>query len=151
MSPRRQRIEKVVQHRGKELDKRISELNAQKSREDAARLAAVREREEAQRASESRLKLAEAPLSATDWILANEWLKSRSALAEMAEMQAVKARLGTQRARAVVLDARTDLKKVEVLSARIGAEERHKHERAERRLEDELAAQRFAADRRGEK
>ena len=151
MSPRRQRIEKVVQHRGKELDKRISELNAQKSREEAARLAAVREREEAQRASESRLKLAEAPLSATDWIAANEWLRSRAALAEIAETQAVKARLVTQRVRAEVLHARTDLKKVEVLSARIGAEERVQQERAERRLEDELAAQRFAADRRGDK
>jgi flagellar export protein FliJ len=151
MSPRRQRIEKVVRHRGKELDKRISELNDQKNREEAARLAAQRERDEAQRASESRLKLAEAPLSATDWIAANEWLKSRSALAEIAETQAVKARLITQRARAEVLHARTDLKKVEVLSARIGAEERVHQERAARRLEDELAAQRFAADRRGDK
>ncbi len=151
MSPRRQRIEKVIAHRGKELDKRISELNAQKSHEEAARLAAERERDEAQRASETRLKLAEAPLSATDWIAANEWLKSRAAMAEIAETQAVKARLGTQRARAEVLTARTDLKKVEVLSARIGAEERVLQERAERRLEDELAAQRFAADRRGEK
>ena len=151
MSPRRQRIDKVVQHRGKELDKRIGELNEQKSREEAARLAAQRERDEALRASETRLKLAEAPLSATDWIAANEWLKSRAALAEIAETQAIKARLGTQRARAQVLTARTDLKKVEVLSARIGAEERVLQERAERRLEDELAAQRFAADRRGEK
>jgi len=151
MNPRRQRIEKVVQHRGKELDKRIGELTEHKNREDAARLAAEREREEALRASEARLKLAEAPLTATDWIAANEWLKSRAALAELAEAQAVKARLGTQRARAHVVHARTDLKKVEVLSARIGAEERAQRERAERRLEDELAAQRFAADRRGDK
>ncbi len=151
MSPRRQRIEKVVEHRGKELDKRITELNEQKSREEAARLAAEREREEALRACEKRLKLAEAPLSATEWIAANEWLKSRAALAELAETQAVKARLGTQRARAHVLHARTDLKKVEVLSARISAQERVQQERAERRLEDELAAQRFLADRRGDK
>jgi len=151
MNPRRQRIEKVVRHRGKELDKRIGELTEHKNREDAARLAAEREREEALRASEARLKLAEAPLTATDWIAANEWLKSRAALAELAEAQAVKARLGTQRARAHVVHARTDLKKVEVLSARIGAEERAQRERAERRLEDELAAQRFAADRRGDK
>ena len=151
MSPRRQRIDKVVEHRGKELDKRISELNAQKSREEAARLAAEREREELLRASETRLKLAEAPLSATDWFAANEWLKSRAAFAELAETQAIKARQVTQRARAHVLHARTDLKKVEVLSARISAEERVQQERAERRLEDELAAQRFLADRRGDK
>jgi flagellar export protein FliJ len=151
MSPRRQRIEKVVEHRGKELDKRIGELNEQKNREDAAISAALREREEVQRASEKRLKLAEAPLSATDWIAANEWLKSRAAVAEQAAMQAVKAHQITVRARAQVLNARTDLKKVEVLSARISAEERIQRERAERRLEDELAAQRFLADRRGDK
>ncbi|HEY0462890.1 MAG TPA: hypothetical protein VGC79_01720 [Polyangiaceae bacterium] len=151
MSPRRQRIEKVVEHRGKELDKRITELNEQKSREEAARLAAEREREEALRACEKRLKLAEAPLSATDWIAANEWLKSRAAMAELAETQAVKARVGTQRARAQVLHARSDLKKVEVLSARISAEERLQQGRVERRLEDELSAQRFFADRRGDK
>ncbi len=151
MSPRRQRIDKVVEHRGKELDKRITELNEQKSREEAALQAAIREREEARVASEKRLKLAEAPLSATDWIAANEWLKSRAALAERAALHAVEAHQGTQRARAHVLHARTDLKKVEVLSARIGAQERVQQERAERRLEDELAAQRFLADRRGDK
>jgi flagellar biosynthesis chaperone FliJ len=151
MSPRRKRIEKVVEHRGKELDKRISELNEQKSREEAARRAAEQQRQEAQAASETRLKLAEAPLAASDWIAANEWLKSRTALAELAENHADKARLGTQRARAHVLSARTDLKKLEVLSARIDAEERAQQERAARRLEDELAAQRFFAERRGDK
>ncbi len=151
MSPRRQRIDKVVEHRNKQLDKRIGELNEQKIREESALQAAIREREEALRASENRLKLAEAPLSATDWIAANEWLKSRAAMAELAETQAVKARVGTQRARAQVLHARSDLKKVEVLSARISAEERLQQGRVERRLEDELSAQRFFADRRGDK
>jgi flagellar export protein FliJ len=151
MSPRRKRIERVVQHRGQELDKRISELNEQKSREEAARLAAERKRNEALAASESRLKLAEAPLTASDWGAANEWLKSRAVQAEIAETQAIKAQQGTQRARAHVLHARTDLKKVEVLSARIDAQERAEQERVARRLEDELAAQRFFADRRGER
>jgi len=151
MSPRRQRIEKVITHRGKELDKRVAELSQQKAREEAARLAADHEREELDRASQSRLKLTEGPLSANEWIEANEWLRVRAAQTELAELQAQKARVGTQRATAHVLHARTDLKKVEVLSARIGAEERSEQERAERRLEDELTALRFAADRREDK
>ncbi len=150
MSPRRSRIEKVVAHRGKELDKRIAELSQHKTREEAARLAAEREREELLKAAESRLKLAAAPLNASDWIEANEWLRTRAAQAERAETEAAKARVGTQRARAQVLHARTDLKKVEVLSARIGAEELGELDRAERRLEDELGALRFAAERRRE-
>jgi flagellar export protein FliJ len=151
MNPRRQRIEKVITHRGKELDRRVAELSQQKAREEAARLAAEREREELERASQSRLKLAEGPLSANEWIEANEWLRVRAAQTEIAELQAQKARVGTQRATAHVLHARTDLKKVEVLSERIGSEERTDQERAERRLEDELAALRFASDRRGDK
>ncbi|MEO7037475.1 MAG: hypothetical protein ABI548_26210 [Polyangiaceae bacterium] len=147
MSARRQRIEKVVALRGKELDKRVVELSQQKSREEAARLAAEREREELLRASESRMKLAEAPISANEWVEANEWLRTREAQAEIADTQAAKARAGTERARAHVLHARTDLKKLEVLSTRIETEERTHRDRAERRLEDEIAALRFAADR----
>jgi flagellar biosynthesis chaperone FliJ len=151
MSPRRQRIEKVITHRGKELDKRVAELTQHKSREEAARAAAEIEQSELQRASETRLKLAEAPLSARSWVEANEWLKTRATKAELAESQAVKARLSTQRARAHVLHARTDLKKIEVLSTRIENEERTKRERGERRLEDEIASLLFSSDRRGAK
>ncbi len=150
MGPRRRRIAKVVAHRGKELDRRVAELSQHKTREAAATLAAEREREELSKAAEARLKLAAAPLNANDWIEANEWLRTRSTRAELAEVEAAKARVGTQRARAHMLHARTDLKKVEVLSARIGVEERGQQDRAERRLEDELAALRFAADRRRE-
>ncbi|HEY1535910.1 MAG TPA: flagellar FliJ family protein, partial [Polyangiaceae bacterium] len=102
-------------------------------------------------ASQSRLKLTEGPLSANDWLEANEWLRVRAAQSELADLKAQKARVGTQRATAHVLHARTDLKKVEVLSARIGAEEQSEQERAERRLEDELTALRFAPDRREDK
>ena len=147
MSPRRQRIEKVIVYRGKELDKRVAELGQQKSREEAARIAAEAERQQLQRASETRLKLTEAPLTATAWVEANEWLKARAAKAELAETQAIKARMGTQRARDHVLSARADLKKVEVLSSRIEMEERSKRERSERRLEDEIASLLFNSER----
>jgi flagellar export protein FliJ len=147
MSPRRQRIEKVAVLRGKELDKRVAELSQQKSREEAARLAAEREREQLLRAAESRTKLAAAPLSANEWVEANEWLRTRAAQAEIADTHAAKARAGTERARTQVLHARTDLKKIEVLSTRIETEERTSRDRAERRLEDEIAALRFSADR----
>ena len=151
MSPRGKRIEKVIVHRGKELDKRVAELTQHKTREEIARLAAQSERQELLRASETRLKLAEAPVDANSWIEANEWLKTRATKTELAETQAIKAHLGTQRARAHVLSARTDLKKVEVLSTRIETEERNKRERGERRLEDEIASLLFNSDRRGDK
>ena len=147
MSARGKRIEKVIVHRGKELDKRVAELSQQKQREAEAQRTAEREREELQRASETRLKLAAAPITASSWIEANEWLKTRAVKAELAETHVVKARLGTQRARAHVMNARTDLKKVEVLGTRIENEEREKRERTERRLEDEIAALLFNPER----
>ncbi len=147
MSARGKRIEKVIVHRGKELDKRVAELSQQKQREAEAQNQAERERQELLRASETRLKLAAAPLSANAWIEANEWLKTRAVKAEIAETHVVKARLGTQRARAQVMNARTDLKKVEVLGTRIENEERAKRERVERRLEDEIAALLFKPER----
>lgn len=151
MSPRRNRIEKVVVLREKELDKRIAELTEQKNREQAAKRLLEQEREDARLASQARRKMAENELSAQDWIAANEWLKSRTARAELAESYALKASHVTAHARAEVLNARTDLKKLEVLSSRIAAEERNREERASRRLEDELVAQRFFSERRGGK
>ena len=147
MSPRRHRIQKVIQHRGKELDRRVSTLAEQRAREAQAIEQAKRERAEAEQASETRLKLAQETTSAKDWIQANEWHHSRLARAELAEQHAVRAHVSTEQARAQVLSARSDLKKVEILSDRLSAEERAQAELRERRLEDELSALRFSQQR----
>jgi hypothetical protein len=140
VSSRRQRIGKVVSHRERELDKRVSALTEQRARETEAERQAERERAELAHASEARLKLAEAPVEARTWILANEWLKARAVKLELAQSQAVQARLATERARAEVQTARHDLKKLEILTSRLEAEEKLDLGRVERRLEDEVAA-----------
>lgn len=147
MSPRRNRIEKVVQHRGKELDRRVSTLAEQRAREAQAVAQARAQRSEAEQASEMRLKLAQEAASAQEWIAAHEWHRSRVARAEQAETQAIRAQASTEQARAQVLSARSDLKRVEILSERLGAEERAQAELRERRLEDELGALRFSQQR----
>jgi flagellar export protein FliJ len=146
MSPRRQRIEKVIDHRSKELDKRVAELARSRSREAEARERAATEQAALQHASETRMKLADAEIAAKNWVEANEWLQTRAALSAAAETQVVKARTVTARAQQHVLSARGELKKVELLSERIVREERVATERIERRLEDEIAALRFSAD-----
>ncbi|HEY2407715.1 MAG TPA: hypothetical protein VGI10_17025 [Polyangiaceae bacterium] len=144
MSPRRQRIEKVINHRGKELDRRVSTLAERRAREALAIEQAKAGRAEAEQASETRLRLAQETSSAKDWIAVNEWHKSRVDRAEQAESQAVRARVSTENARAEVLTARGDLKRVELLSERLSAEERAQAEIRERRLEDEVSALRFS-------
>lgn len=145
MSPRRSRIEKVVTIREKELDKRVQQLAGTRAVEARALSAEEQKQQELQKASESRLKLAEEgeALSAKHWIEANEWLANRRLHLERARIDAAKAQLETRRAQGAVMTARTDLKKVELLSDRIQKQEDSTAERVERRLEDELSSLRF--------
>lgn len=145
MSPRRNRIEKVVTLREKELDKRVAKLSEQRAVEARALSEEERKMLELQQASESRLKLAEEgeALSASAWIEANEWLNTRQRRHEKARLETARAQLDTRKAQNEVLSARSDLKKVELLSERIQRQEDSEAQRVERRLEDELSALRF--------
>lgn len=145
MSPRRKRIEKVVGLREKELDKRVQELLGTRAAEARAMSDEERKRLELEQASESRLKMAAdgGELSATSWIEANEWMNNRRLNHEHARAQAARAQLETKRAQTAVLTARTDLKKVELLSERLQQQETTTAERAQRRMEDELSSLRF--------
>jgi|SRR6185369_2127820 len=149
MSPRRNRIEKVITLREKELDQRVAKLTDQRQVEARALSAEEQKKQELQLASESRLKLAEDgdALTAGSWIEANEWLVSRQKQLDQARIEAARAQLETKKAQGAVMTARSDLKKVELLSDRIAQQEQSAAEVMERRLEDELTSMRF---RRGE-
>lgn len=145
MSPRRTRIEKVVTLREKELDKRVQQLAGTRAAEARALSAEEQKKLDLEKASETRLKLAEEgeALSANNWIEANEWLANRRLHLEKARVDAERAQVETRKAQGAVLVARTDLKKVELLSERIQKQENSTAERIERRLEDELSSLRF--------
>jgi flagellar export protein FliJ len=144
VSPRRTRIEKVVTLREKELDKRVAQLGEQRAAEQRAASAEEQKKLELEEASESRLRLTEGEaLSAMSWIEANEWLQSRQKRHEQARIDAARAQLETRKAQGAVMTARSDLKKVELLSSRIQHQEDTEAQQAERRLEDELSALRF--------
>jgi flagellar export protein FliJ len=145
MSPRRSRIDKVITLREKELDKRVAKLAGNRAAEVKALTAEEQKKLELEQASESRLKLAEEgeALSAMAWIEANEWLHKQQRQHEQARLEAAKAQLETRKAQGEVMHARTDLKKVELLSQRIARQEENEAQRLERRLEDELSSQRF--------
>ena len=145
MSPRRTRIEKVVTLREKELDKRVQQLAGTRAAEARALSAEEQKKLDLEKASETRLKLAEEgdALSANNWIEANEWLANRRLHLEKARVDAERAQVETRKAQGAVLVARTDLKKVELLSERIQKQEDTTAQRVERRLEDELSSLRF--------
>lgn len=145
MSPRRARIEKVITLREKELDQRVAKLHGTREAEARALSAEEQKKLELDQASESRLKLAEEgeALSAMSWIEANEWLVSRQKQVEQARLEAARAALETKKAQGAVMTARSDLKKVELLSERIQKQEDSDAQVLERRLEDELSSMRF--------
>lgn len=145
MSPRRTRIGKVVTLREKELDKRVQQLAGTRAAEARALSAEEQKKLDLEKASETRLKLAEEgeALSASNWIEANEWLANRRLHLEKARVDAERAQVETRKAQGAVLVARTDLKKVELLSERIQKQENSTAQRVERRLEDELSSLRF--------
>jgi flagellar biosynthesis chaperone FliJ len=145
MSPRRARIEKVSTLREKELDQRVAKLHGSRAAEARALTAEEQKKLELEQASESRLKLAEEgeALSAMSWIEANEWLVSRQKQVEHARVEAARAALETKRAQGAVMTARSDLKKVELLSERIQKQEDTEAQLVERRLEDELSSMSF--------
>jgi flagellar export protein FliJ len=145
VSPRRNRIEKVVTLREKELDKRVAALGERRAAEAHAQTEEERKKLEVEQASESRLKLAEEgeALSAMSWIEANEWLQAQQRRHDEARLATARAQLATRQAQTEVLSARADLKKLELLSERIQRQEESDAQRQERRLEDELSALRF--------
>jgi flagellar biosynthesis chaperone FliJ len=145
MSPRRHRIEKVVTLREKELDKKVQQLAGTRAAEARALSEEEQKKLELEQASESRLKLAEEgeALAAMSWIEANEWLASRQKHHDKARVDAARAQVETRKAQGAVMSARTDLKKVELLSERIQKQEDSVAQRLERRLEDELSSLRF--------
>jgi flagellar export protein FliJ len=145
VSPRRTRIEKVVTLREKELDRRVQQLAGTRVAEAQALSAEEQKKLELEKASESRMKMAEEgeALSAKNWIEANEWLANRRLHLEKARLAAARAQRETEKAQGAVLSARTDLKKVELLSERIQKQENDTAQRVERRLEDELSSLRF--------
>lgn len=145
MSPRRARIHKVITLREKALDERVAKLSDSRQAEAVALSAEERKREELEQASESRLKLAAEgeALRASSWVEANEWLQSRQKQVEQARIEAARAQLETRKAQGAVMTARSDLKKVELLSDRIQKQEESEAQVLERRLEDELTSMRF--------
>jgi flagellar export protein FliJ len=138
------RIRKVVDHRAEQLEKTVTELAQRRAREQEANKALEDQRDKRKTAEEAREKLTEEPTTVENWQMADAWLRSQEALERQAQQRAQLAGHAVEQARVQVLNARTDLRRIEALDQRLEREEKQQAERAERRLHDELAAQRFA-------
>ena len=147
MTSKQKRINRVIVHREKELDKRVVALGNARAEARRAEDAVEREEERIALAAAERNALKERPMSAAEWREANEWLDSRikSHAVVAKELEHANQRVEAQQGQ--VLDARRALKGVELYETRLRQEEVRAEDKADQRLQDELARTRAGQKR----
>jgi len=147
MTNKQKRIQRVVVHREKELDKRVSELGEARAAAERSEDAVAAERERVERAAAEREAMSERAMTAAEWRDANEWLESRKKSEALAAQELERANRQVVSKQGHVLDARRALKGVELYETRLKQEELKVEDRADQRLQDELARSRAGQKR----
>lgn len=150
MSGREARIQRIVRLRDDRLKQavRVMEEARLLERRVAGEFAiALSEREQAEAA---RRALISARADILDFIEAEEWLRSRSIVEEIATRRLRQARAQLDRALARVAEARVKVRQLEQLALRLEEQRRRKQSRIERAQEDEIG-QRVAQSQRGQR
>lgn len=144
MTSRRKRFDKLIEHRARELDHRVSALAETRTQELAAEQSAERERTAHFRAEQDRRDKLARPLDAKSFVETNDFLVSCARKRDLAEQQLLRARRAVQTAQGEVQAARNNLKKVELVKERLATEERVQASRMEQRATDEFVTLRQA-------
>lgn len=147
MTNKQKRIQRVVVHREKELDKRVVELGEARAAAERSEDAVAAERERVERAAAEREAMSERAMTAAEWRDANEWLESRKKSEAVAAQELERANRQVVSKQGDVLDARRALKGVELYETRLKQEELKVEDRADQRLQDELARSRAGQKR----
>lgn len=139
MTSKQKRITRVIVHREKELDKRVVALGNARAEAQRVEDAVHKEQERIALAAAERDALKERSMSAAEWREANEWLESRRKTHAVVEKELDRANQRVEAQKAHVLDARRALKGVELYETRLKQEEARAEDKADQRLQDELA------------
>jgi len=139
MTGKQKRIGKVIVHREKELDRRVVELGKARAVAEERESTLATERQKLERAAAEREAMSEGPMSAAEWREANEWLASRAQSTAAATREVEHANQQMEQTKTCVLTARRALKGVELYEARLRADERKAEDKADQRLQDDLA------------
>ncbi len=150
MSGREARIDRIVKLRDERLKQAVRVLEETRMLERkvvAEYSAAFASREQAETA---RRDLSQARADILDFIEAEEWLRSRTVVEEIAARRLRQARAQLDRALSKVTEARIKVRQLEQLKIRLEEARRRKQSRVERTLEDEIG-QRVAQSQRGQR
>jgi flagellar export protein FliJ len=147
MTSKQKRITRVIVHREKELDRRVVELGHARAEAERVEDAVARERERLERAAAERGEMSERATRAGDWREANEWLESRSKSHAAVTQALARAQEHVEAKQATVLEARRALKGVELYETRLKQEVLRAEDKADQKLQDELARSRTGQKR----
>jgi len=144
MTSKQKRIGKVIVHREKELDKKVVELGHARAEAERQEDALTHGCRKLERAAAERDALRERPMTASEWREANEWVESR-AKSHAAQSQAVdRANQAVEASQAKVMTARRALKSVELYEDQLKQEVAKAEDKADQKLQDDLARSRSA-------
>jgi flagellar biosynthesis chaperone FliJ len=101
-------------------------------------------------AKEYRNALAASSISLTSWIDAEQWLAHKNQQNALAQSDLQNAELYLNQAHEGVLEARSNVKRMELLDKRLATSELQQESRFEQKSNDELARRKYVNARRGE-
>jgi flagellar export protein FliJ len=147
MTSKQKRIGKVIVHREKELDKKVVELGHARVEAERREDALSRERQRLERAAAERDALKARPMTASEWREANEWVESRAKSTAAATQAVTHATQAVEASQVNVLTARRALKSVELYENQLRVEVAKAEDKADQKLQDDLARSRTSAKR----
>ncbi len=145
MNPRRKKLQKIIELREKTLDECKLALKATQDAQRQAEALAEEQRRQVLAAEEHRAGLTRGVVSLDAWVQGEQWLSSRRTSLELAKVAVARADHGVSAARVSVLDARTGVRRIEVLEERLKTQELKRETRLEQRFLDELSARQVEA------
>jgi flagellar export protein FliJ len=144
---KQQRLQRLVDLRAKEVDRRVKELTVARTRETQRQEELVRARAERERELNARHQRARDGLPAADWGQAENWLTGLAQKELAAQREHAMASREVVGARGRVTEAMVEREKIELLMGRLAADMRKEENRVERKNEDERATVHGAQNR----
>lgn len=148
MTLRRKNVQRIMDIREKTLKERAGVLTHANEGCAIAREQASDAATDLQQAEQYRQQLANAPVDVASWIEAEQWLASRNRQNALAQNRLQGAETLVQQAYDGVIEARSDVKQIEVLDKHLAQQEQRKQTKLEQKRTDEHSQAKFVRQRR---
>jgi flagellar biosynthesis chaperone FliJ len=150
MTLRRKKMKKVLEIRERTLQERAGTLSQAHEGRATAQEQASSAVTQLQEAAEYRQQLASGAIDIASWIDAEQWLRQRSRQHNLAQTRLQGAEAQVAQAFGEVIEARSNVKRIELLDRRLVEQETRQRDRLEQKASDEHAQRKFTMQRRTE-